>query len=56
MIGLRDRKKLRENLLKPAIEKGFIELEIPGQIRNPKQRYRLTGLGLGYHGFMKGAK
>ena len=56
LMGLRDRKYFRANFLTPAIEKGFIELEIPGQIRNPKQRYRLTGLGLGYHGFMKGAK
>lgn len=48
LMGLRDRKSFRANYLNPAIDKGFVEMLYPEQVKHPKQKYRLTVMGLGY--------
>lgn len=47
-MGLRDRKSFRANYLNPAIDKGFVEMLYPEQAKHPKQKYRLSAMGLGY--------
>lgn len=53
LMGLKDRKSFREKYLNPAIEKGFIEMLYPKQQRHPKQKYRLSAMGLGYRSTIK---
>ena len=48
LMGLRDRKSFRANYLNPAIDKGFVEMLYPEQVKHPKQKYRLSAMGLGY--------
>ena len=51
-LGLRDRKSFRSSYLNPALEKGFIEMMYPENLRHPKQKYRLTAIGLSYKGYL----
>lgn len=43
--GRKNRTKFRDQVLKPLMAMGLIELTIPDKPRSPKQRYRLTALG-----------
>ncbi|MFA0411373.1 Fic family protein [Vibrio splendidus] len=45
-LGLKDREHVREAYIKPALDLGFIELTLPDKPKSPKQKYRLTSLGL----------
>jgi ATP-dependent DNA helicase RecG len=40
--GRSDRTKFRNQVLKPLIEAGFIEMTVPDKPRSSKQRYRTT--------------
>ena len=41
----RDRKHLREALLRPALREGLVEMTLPDKPRSRRQRYRLTDAG-----------
>ncbi len=45
VMGLKNRDHFRVKYLKPAIEKGFIEMTNPEQAKNRNQKYRLTEKG-----------
>jgi ATP-dependent DNA helicase RecG len=45
-MALKDDEHFRKAYLLPAIEAGFIEMTIPDKPRSPKQRYRITPLGM----------
>ena len=45
IAGRSDRTKFRNQVLKPLIAAGFIELTIPDKPRSPKQLYRTTAAG-----------
>ena len=45
MLGLSHRENFRLKYLKPALEKGFIEMTIPERPSSKLQKYRLTILG-----------
>ncbi|MEE8585926.1 MAG: hypothetical protein V3T83_13850 [Acidobacteriota bacterium] len=44
--GLADRKHFRMNYLEPLLTDGWLERSIPDKPRSPKQRYRITPIGL----------
>ncbi len=44
-LGLTHRENFRANYLKPALEKGFVEMTIPEKPNSSLQKYRLTILG-----------
>lgn len=44
-LHLKDRKHLREALLRPALREGLIEMTLPDKPRSRRQRYRLTDTG-----------
>ena len=44
-LHLKDRKHLREALLRPALLEGLIEMTLPDKPRSRRQRYRLTDAG-----------
>ena len=45
-LDLSDRKHLRLNYLKPALELGVVEMTLPDKLQSKLQKYRLTQLGL----------
>ena len=45
MAGRTDRTKFRNQVLKPLIDAGFVEMTLPEKPRSSKQRYRLTPKG-----------
>ena len=46
VIGRTNRTKFRNQVLKPLIKNGLLEMTIPDKPRSSKQRYRLTAKGL----------
>jgi predicted HTH transcriptional regulator len=44
-LKLQDRKYLRESYLQPALNKGLIEMTLPGKPNSRYQKYRLTEKG-----------
>ena len=44
-LHLRNRKHLREALLRPALREGLVEMTLPDKPRSRRQRYRLTDAG-----------
>lgn len=44
-LGLIHRENFRSNYLKPALERGFVEMTIPEKSNSRLQRYRLTNKG-----------
>jgi len=44
-IGITDRKYFRTDFLRPALDKGLIEMTNPDKPRSSKQKYRLTAKG-----------
>jgi hypothetical protein len=44
-LNLADRKNFTENYLKPALERGLIEMTMPEKPQSGNQKYRLTELG-----------
>ena len=46
--GRSNRTKFRDQVLKPLLEAGFVEMTIPQKPTSSKQRYRLTALGEQY--------
>lgn len=45
-LGLSDRKNFRETYLQPALTAGLVTMTNPDSPKSPKQRYRITPLGL----------
>jgi ATP-dependent DNA helicase RecG len=45
VLGRTNRTKFRDQVLKPLIDDGFLEMTIPDKPRSSKQRYRLTEKG-----------
>ena len=45
LLGLKNRSYFSKEYLRPAIEIGVLEPVFPEQLRNPKQKYRLTEKG-----------
>lgn len=45
IVGRSNRTKFRDQVLKPLLEAGLIEMTIPDKPRSSKQRYRLTAKG-----------
>jgi predicted HTH transcriptional regulator len=43
--GRTNRTKFRDQVLKPLMDKGLIEMTLPDKPRSSKQRYRITALG-----------
>lgn len=48
IIWRSDRTKFRNQVLKPLIESGLVEMTIPDKPRSSKQKYRLTQRGREY--------
>ena len=44
-LALKDPDHFREAYINPALKDGLIEMTIPDNPRNPRQKYRLTSLG-----------
>ncbi len=42
---LKDRRRLRETYINPALNDGLIEMTIPDKPRSSRQKYRLTEKG-----------
>jgi DNA-binding PadR family transcriptional regulator len=53
LAGRTNRTKFRDQVLKPLIEAGFIEMTVPDKPRSSKQRYRTTPAG---HAFLANAE
>jgi len=45
VIGRKNRTKFRDQVLKPLIDIGLVEMTIPDKPRSSKQKYRLTSAG-----------
>ena len=45
LLELKSKRRLRENHLNPAIEKGYIERTEPKALNSPTQKYQITKLG-----------
>ncbi len=45
VVGRRDRTKFRNQVLKPLMEAGWLEMTIPDKPRSSKQKYRVTVTG-----------
>ena len=45
MAGRSNRTKFRDQVLKPLMEAGWLEMTIPDKPRSSKQKYRLTDKG-----------
>ncbi|MYB99846.1 MAG: transcriptional regulator, partial [Gemmatimonadetes bacterium] len=45
VAGRKDRTKFRNQVLKPLLEAGWIEMTIPDRPTSRNQRYRTTGAG-----------
>ncbi|MFZ2634099.1 MAG: hypothetical protein WA081_06515 [Desulfosalsimonadaceae bacterium] len=45
ILGRSNRTKFRDQVLKPLIEDGLIEMTIPDKPRSSRQKYRLTEKG-----------
>jgi len=43
--GRTNRTKFRDQVLKPLMDKGLIEMTIPDKPHSSKQKYRITALG-----------
>lgn len=59
IAGRTNRTKFRDQVLKPFLEVGWLEMTIPDKPRSSKQKYRLTVKGrelLGAKGILKGQK
>ena len=46
LTGRTNRTKFRDQVLKPLLEEGFVEMTIPDKPTSRLQKYRLTGEGL----------
>ena len=46
--GRSNRTKFRDQVLRPLLDAGLIEMTIPDRPRSSKQRYRLTDAGRGW--------
>ena len=44
-LSLKDRESFRERYLKPALDQGLIEMNVPGKPNSRLQQYRLTDHG-----------
>lgn len=44
-FGRTNRTKFRDQILRPLLEAGLIEMTIPDKPRSPKQQYRITEAG-----------
>jgi hypothetical protein len=45
VAGRTNRTKFREQVIKPLLDAGFIEMTVPEKPRSSKQRYRATARG-----------
>ncbi len=45
VVGRTNRTKFRDQVLKPLLEEGLVEMTIPDKPRSSNQRYRLTAKG-----------
>ena len=45
VVGRSNRTKFRNQVLKPLMESGWLEMTIPDKPRSSKQQYRLTAKG-----------
>jgi len=45
LVGRTNRTKFRDQVLKPLLEKGFLEMTIPDKPTSSKQRYQTTEQG-----------
>jgi ATP-dependent DNA helicase RecG len=45
VCGRSDRTKFREQVLRPLLEAGLVEMTVPDKPRSSKQQYRLTDAG-----------
>ena len=45
VAGRTNRTKFREQVLKPLLDAGLVEMTVPGKPTSSKQRYRLTERG-----------
>jgi len=45
LVGRSNRTKFRDQVLKPLLDAGFIEMTIPDKPTSSKQKYRLTEKG-----------
>ena len=45
LAGKSDRTKFRNQVLRPLLEEGLLEMTIPDKPRSSKQKYRLTAKG-----------
>lgn len=45
VAGWRDRTKFRNQVLKPLMEAGWLEMTIPDKPRSSKQKYQVTAKG-----------
>jgi ATP-dependent DNA helicase RecG len=43
--GRTDRTKFRDQVLRPLLDAGLLEMTIPDKPRSPKQQYRITAAG-----------
>ncbi|MFZ5759249.1 MAG: Fic family protein [Thermodesulfobacteriota bacterium] len=45
LVGRTNRTKFRDQILRPLLDAGFIEMTIPDKPTSSKQKYRLTAAG-----------
>jgi ATP-dependent DNA helicase RecG len=45
LCGRSDRTKFRDQVVRPLLEAGLLEMTIPSKPRSPRQRYRTTAAG-----------
>ncbi len=45
VVGRQDRTKFRNQVLKPLLEAGWLEMTVPDKPTSSKQKYRITAKG-----------
>ena len=45
LAGKKDRTKFRNQVLRPLLEEGLLEMTVPDKPRSSKQKYRVTARG-----------